>query len=769
MNRKYLRFLMIFLLSIGFVSPSLAKRKVEEMKVVRRPVEPKRVVRIEKERMQFKKLIIQNPNYFGTFPDTKFEPVKPMKFNTKYEELKCLGFYPEQDLLEAIISVKLPNGYKTALCKRGSFEYVRFFVDWNNDGDFKDTDEDVGITSVNVHNIPNVKKVCLDKTKPLSYALSLKIAPKKYFCTFPRLVKVKAILSWEAPPTPGNPDYPSTWGNTIEGWIQIKPIKFFVKDIVKFLNLKQLKLKPSMLDLDIPISKSIELSPVDLKRMYKGRNVTELRYNFSKIYQIAQEIKQNPSLIIKYKLDPKFSQVVEHVNVILAEKPNTKYEQLNCVGLNYDLDTLMATLTVKKSLGYSGGLCTRGSYEYVGFWIYVYDKIEQMCLWKYLGTATVNVHDISKIPPGGLKYAVKLPVDLSKYRDKCYRPKVLKVRAILSWNKPPPTNNPFHNPTWGNKVDALIQIKPRKPVGTKQIPFITVVGGMAVESISGNPDTVIPSSIGSGYANGPSVLGGYSAIESPFGRTIAISGHISNPPNYSAGAAKLAYKVQYKKSGTPAWHDLSNKFRIWISTWNGMVWTMNHKDQTAPAGYYKYEEDLTLPVQHFVEGNVLAQWRTPMPEGDGLYDIRVLLKKPGAPPVPGVPLGHVSSNVVKIMVDNTAPKALVSLDAGPCTKFAVGDVFKGKFTAIDKHIWKYTLRITPSVPNPPAITPTGSTYPLLTPPGMTNEPYKVTTTSSTSPCGYVINLRVWDRTIINNHLIGNHKPATVGLCLLKEE
>ncbi|MHC4727149.1 MAG: hypothetical protein ACYS17_07940 [Planctomycetota bacterium] len=636
------------------------------------------------------------------------------------------------------------------------------------------TDEDVGIASVNVHNIPNVKQACLDNTKPLSYALSLKIASKKRFCTFPRLVKVRAILSWEIPPTAGNPDYPSVWGNAVEKWIQIKPIQFFVKDIVKFVNLEKLQLKPSMLDPDIPISKPIELSPVELKRMYKDQNVPELRYNFSEIYQKAQKIKQDPSLIIKYKLNPEFSQVVENFNVILAEKPNTHYEQLNCVGLNYDLDTLVATLTVKQPKGYLGGLCTRGSHEYVGFWIYVHDQIEQMCIWKYLGTASVNVHDIDKIPPGGLKYAVKLPVDLARYKDKCFRPKVLKVRAILSWHTPPPPNNPYHNPIWGNKVDALIQIKPNRHDGTTQIPFITVVGQMAVESISGNPDTVIPSSIGYGYANGPSVLGGYSAIESPFGGTIAISGHISNPPNHSAAVPKLEYKVQYKKSMTPGWNDITNKFRIWISTWNGIMWSMSHKDQVATAGYYKYEEDLIPPVQHFVEGNVLSQWRTPVSEGDGLYYIRVLLKKPGAPPVPGVPAGHISSNVVKVMVDNTAPKALISLDAGPCTKFTIPDngpdFFTGKFTATDKHIWRYSLGITPSVANPPTIAPpTGLTYPALIPPGKTNEPFAVVISNSTTPCGYVINLHVWDRTIRNNHLIGNYKPATVGLCLLEEE
>jgi hypothetical protein len=213
----------------------------------------------------------------------------------------------------------------------------------------------------------------------------------------------------------------------------------------------------------------------------------------------------------------------------------------------------------------------------------------------------------------------------------------------------------------------LIQIKPGTPTDGKQIPFISVLGGMAVESISGNSNTVLPSAIGDGYANSTSVYGGYEAHESPFGGIIAICGHISNPPNDPPDDNhKLEYKVQYRKAGDPGWKDITNKFRIWISTWDGVSWSMSHKDQTAPTGYYKYEEDLTPPVQRFIEGNVLAQWHTPVPEGDGLYEIRVLLRKPGALPSPGVPADHVSSNIVKVRVDNTRPDAEVSLDAGPC-------------------------------------------------------------------------------------------------------
>jgi len=769
MTKKALRLLMIVLLLIGFGSSGLAQELAKKERVIKR---------VEKERAEFKKLMIQNPNYFGTFPELKLKAVKPMKYNTKYEELRCLGFYPEQDLLEAIVDVKLSYGYKGDLCSAGSFEYVRFFADWNNDGDFEDADEDAGITSVNVHDIDGVSTTCLDKTKPLSYALTLKIDPEKRVCTFPKLVKVRAILSWNTPPTEGNPDYSPVWGNVLETWIQIEPRTLSIFDITDLVKMKEFYLVPDMLKLDLPITMKKELSRLELKEIYQGKDVPEHRFDFKGIHKKLVKIKQDPDLVIKYQLDPKFSDIIKDYDLIFPVEYNTRYEQLYCLGLDYDLHRLVATFEVKLPYGYNGDLCTKGSNEYVAFWVYAWDQIEQQCIWKYLGTASVNVHDIPSIPPEGLEYAVYLPVDFSNYRDICSNPKVLKVRGILSWEIPPPSNDPDYIPTWGNKIDALIQIKPGDPVAEgEQIPFISVVGGMAIENISGNTHTVLPSAIGAGYANGTSVYGGYTALESPFGGVVAICGHISNPPDDPIIAGtKLEYKVQYRGSDG-IWHDITNKFKIWISTWNGFTntWSMSHKWQIPVNGYFEYEEDLEGEIQHFVEGNVFAQWHTPVPEGDGLYDVRALLFKHGAPYVPGVPADHISSNVVKVRVDNTKPDPVeLTLDSGPCEEFTPGSVITGKFKAVDLHFWRYNFSVAPYSPPSGQFThvPVEKNYPLLSAPGVTGAippdgTFELNTAGMT-PCGYVIYLHVWDRAILNNHMQGNRGSASVGFCLLKE-
>ncbi len=741
--------------------------------MVKEKVESKKQdIKIEKERREFRTLIAENPNYFGTSPKTRKKAVSKMTVNTKYESIRCIGFYPELDLLEAIIDVKLPYGYKGDLCSNGSFEYIRFFIDWNGDGDFKDLGEDMGIVSVNVHDIPNKKASCLKKTKPLSYALTLKINPQKRPCKIPNLVKVRAILSWENPPPAGDPNFPVVWGNVVEQWIQIKSIDYKFKDVIEYVDLKKLKLKKSMLDLDSTISKSEKLSPEDLKKIYKKGDVPEHRFNFKAISQIAEQIKKNPSSLAEYELDPQFKKIKKSVLAILKSKYNTNYEKLGCVGLNYDLDQLVSTITVKLPNGYSGDLCADGSDEHVAFWAYVYDEIEQTCIWMYLGVTSVNVHDIKSIPAGGLQYAVYLPVDLSSFKENCHHPKVIRIRAILSWNTKPDPADPYYIPAWGNRVDALIQIKPGDSVQPgEHKPSIWKIGNMAVESISGNPDTLLSSPLGDGYANGISIGHGFTAVESPFGGTIEIGGKITNAPDNPAPANKLKYKVQYKKS-SGTWKDIVDDFKIWLRI-DGVPDPSNPHYQTPDSsGYFTYESDDALgstSPKVEVQDDMLAIWETPVFDGDGLYAMRVLLFEPGALPQLGVPANHIASHEVKVKLDNTKPKAEISIDTGACQKYTPGDIITGKFTATDTHIYKYSISVLPSVPNPPTISPSSSTYPVLAAPGVTNATFTLTTTTGTTPCGYVLRLWVRDRAIVNNHFPGNWFPANVSFCLLEEE
>ncbi len=700
----------------------------------------------ETERVEFVNLLQKNPNYFGTLEKSAYQPVVAMSYNVKYEGISNFGLYPEQDTLEAFIDVKLPYGYSGDLCTAGSYEYVRFYMDWNADGDYADAGEDMGLTSVNVHDVPNATNSCLPYAKPLTYAAYLKINPVKYECERPRLVRTKAILSWQNPPTAGNPGFVPVWGNVVEKTVQIEPKPMLVIKPEIILSDDYL-LNPYYKEFGTadmqpkPILKS-----EDLKRLYAEKSVSELRSGFS---ELSLKINDSPDSV---------KALVADYPDYVAEKSSVQYERLNTAGLNYDLDELAAQITIRLPYGYSGDLCTAGSYEYVAFWLYVWDQVEQRCSWRYMGTASVNVHDIQSIPSAGLEYAVRLPANLNTLKNKCDTPVVLKMRAILSWGTPPSPYSPDYTPVWGNRAERNIQLKPNNGSSTTgSVPFISVVGGMAIESISGNSQSVIPSAFGSGYANGPSVYGGNNALESPFGREIAICGHISNPPNNPTEAMKLQYRVQYRKVGSTTWHNLENSFKIWISEWDGASWNMYSKTQVPASGFYKYEEDTTLPIQKFVEGNIFGHWYSQNAiEGDGLYQIQAVVYNPSTALT-------TYSNLVYVMVDNTRPESSISLVAGACTQFYVGDIVSGNFKAWDKHIWKYYLATTPYSLTP--ITATSATFPALVPPGVTNQPFQYITTSKPQ-CGYVVYVHVWDRAILNNYMQGNYSYSSVGFCLL---
>ena len=73
----------------------------------------------------------------------------PTDGDTSFEELRCVGLYPESDLLEAVLTVKQSTGYSGRLCGNGSTEYVAFWIDFNDGNGF----QYMGTSTVNVHDL----------------------------------------------------------------------------------------------------------------------------------------------------------------------------------------------------------------------------------------------------------------------------------------------------------------------------------------------------------------------------------------------------------------------------------------------------------------------------------------------------------------------------------------------------------------------------------------------------------------------------------------
>ncbi len=141
----------------------------------------------------------------------------------------------------------------------------------------------------------------------------------------------------------------------------------------------------------------------------------------------------------------------------IALKQNTTWEEVTFVGYNAETRKLEAVVQLKQAFGYSGGLCTNGSTEYVRFFI------DRGAGFEDAGLSGFKAHDISNVPVNHhpLHFMVQQNVDDSTHRRLCNFPVLPKVRAILSWNAIP-TTDPNQNVNFGNIIDARIQIKPKK-------------------------------------------------------------------------------------------------------------------------------------------------------------------------------------------------------------------------------------------------------------------------------------------------------------------
>ena len=726
----------------------------------------------EQERANFRQLLLANPNYFGNLKVSKFKKVKSKKYDTSYEELKCVGYNPHIEQLEAVVHVKKDYGFGGDICSTGTPEYVRFFMDWNNDGNWTD----VGMAHFTAYDLPG--------TKPLEYAATLDIDPKEKNCTIANLPKVRAILSWDDPPPPDTPDFPPVWGNVVEARVQIdKPKELVMADV---LELGAAKLPAAILDnLDVsqPVSmlEPKELSVGELAELYKDKGVPAHRFTYSKVDRLltkpAVATAVNEELISA--LSEMSIEATEVVEALVKTDGNTDYEELKCVGYDPERRLLTGVLTVKLPYGYSGKLCDKGSNEYVAFW--EYDEIE--FTWRHLGTAVVNVHDFKSIPNEGLQYAVSLSVDLWHRRRPCtYGPSEARIRAILSWQAPPPSHNPNWVPKWGNREETRIHIKPGPKPSDKNIPYIETVGNMHVCDI--DPAT--------GLATGEGIIAHFDADKSPFGGTITVTGYIDSPPGgvMEGSADPLKYQVYvrpYDPVSPQPWQPLSNDFGVWVREEVGLNPPVHKKltQKIDPAdGYYTYLEDPSGPHERHYVLPVLAKWHTGSPH-TGLWEVRIKAKTTSGDEIWGGVLvceaDGTTRSIVKLRLDNEAPGVSIGLTGyqrgsdptvhpigtgtpEKCGKFQKGDVLHGTYSVSDEHFGRLTLIVHPSGPahgatvNPPVrsfdIVPTSGESGSWT-----------LGTNGMDPCGYIVRLWARDRTIVNSGHIGFRNSDDVGFCL----
>lgn len=708
-----------------------------------------------KERLQFKTLLLSNPNYFGNIKDSAFKAIKVLSSDTSFEELMCVGYNPQLRQLEAVIYIKQDSGYGGGVCSSGTFEYVRFYLSFDNGA----TWEDVGMEQFTVNDISG--------PKPLEYGVTRAVKPRRKFCFFENLPKVRAILSWNLPPPANTPNFTPVWGNVREANIQVEPFKLFkISDLIAE---KQIQIQPDIAALldtetELKAAEPKALNLAQLHSQYKDKKVPAHRFLFPAVQKHIASPESGETvgaalstgLLQELKIN-----VLDVLDLIQKTDGNTTFEELKCIGLNTNNDTLLGILTVKLQSGYSGNLCSAGSREYVAFWV----DWEDGTGWHHVGTTSVIVHDINNLPPGGLQYAVFTPLNTLAHRRPCETgPRTARIRAILAWEEIPPAGNPDFVPTWGNREETRVFIKPGPqilPGETK--PYLETVGGVPVCHIDQS----------TGFAPG----------ERPFGGVVNITGFIIGAPDLSA--IPLKYKLSVRQLPGGLWVPLNNSFDITVleQIGGGIPTSYGITQAVDSDGFYTFREDMNATGLgwRLVTGRLLGQWITAAPM-TGLWEIKVEAKDfLGTIYTAGTILcsadGTTRQNV-KIFLDEIAPKADVTITGfsrggGPvqpaidCATLQKGDIIHGQYTALDPdgHFGSLSLTVQPSGPAHGAtVNPSSRSYPVVSTNGEVGN--WTLDTSAMDPCGYVVRLNVADRTIVHsNAAISWTDEDFVGFCL----
>jgi hypothetical protein len=673
------------------------------------------------ERARFKSLLIANPNYFGSFDNTPFPPVLPMAGNTYYEELGCVGYHPQQEMLEGVVYVHQPSGYGSGLCGGGSTEYVRFYLSFDNGA----TWQDQGLTSFQAWDVPEGT----EGSRRLEYAVQMKADPARLLCSSgSRLIRMRGILSWNAPPPPNQPNWNPPWGNRREATILVEPRRNIVLDDV-FTSIKvkiPFALKQT-LNLQAPVAAApAVLSVPELTTLYEKVAVPPQRYAFKQLHGMAfGKATATPEFLAAQLPGIQLDTSILDVLYPQGETDgDTSYEELTCIGLDPNLpDTLVGIVHVKRSAGFNGGPCTSGSTEYVSWWI---DADGNGSFETFLGTATVNVHDIANIPAEGVHLAVRLPVDLSAYRQACKAgPRLLPVRAILSWSTPVPGNAPNQVPSWGNREETTVMLT---PTGVVPAPAgkIAILGGVPTSMIDDADGLTTNDAV---FALNNIAIDG----RAPFCGRVTVQ-----------GTPILGARYQLR-----AVNDSDGSFVVMTPTLtltrsDGTTWTHSADPTTQTYAYVPFEQNVN---------SLLSFWNS---GGDDRWTVTLTTFDAAMNPLGG-PDSH------RVQLDNTAPDAAISITsgAGNCGKFMAGEIISGVFTATDLHLMSWSIGIKPPGLNDPGeqiATPAAGTTQEV------NSAWSLDTTGMVG-CGYIAEVVVVDRAIVNSASQGRHTPDSVGFCL----
>jgi hypothetical protein len=673
--------------------------------------------------------------------------------NTFWEEITCVGYNPQSVTLEAVVAIKQASGYSGGLCSAGSKEFVRFFVDYG--AGF----EDIGYTSFNAHDIPDVGGAL----HPIEYVVRLALPDTGHrrCCNTAVIPTVRAVLSWNTPPS-SDPNALNAFGNRLDARIQLAPAPFSLICLIESGVLQKDAAILKGLDLQQPLAKAKTVSAASFAAIappYRAAKVPDHRLLAPALHAILGKKPAAGAAIslsdIKdlKKLNIDLNAVVK---ALASTSADTAFEELTCVGLETAADTLGAVIRIKQPFGYSGDLCHDGSKEYVAFWA---DWNNDGVFDEYLGTATAEVHDLDKaMPADGVRYSVSLisPSIVQHLRD-CTSPNIVRVRAVLSWATPPSTTDPNALDFWGNRIDVHVQIRPGTPVpGTELTDLIYRVGSVALSDISTVTHLAFPSTVLTGAC-------GAGPMDRPWGGSVMIQGRLYN----TGFPGSVRFRVRYKRHAdadidanwTPVTFSQSFVFMYPLLTPPDVhVSLIAGTEPGCGSGWFDYLENPLASPPIFERDNRIADWNTGSLEGE--FDLRLEYRRTIDPPG----FFH-TSQVVTIVLHNYQMVASVTatnvidfskdldlvIDGGDCHSYVKGGSFQGHLRVLDPYFWTWGFELQPAThTHGAAPVPACRTNTSLADSGDANLQWTLDTTPM-DKCGYALILRGYDRTILNNN------------------
>jgi hypothetical protein len=344
-----------------------------------------------------------------------------------------------------------------------------------------------------------------------------------------------------------------------------------------------------------------------------------------------------------------------------------------------------------------------------------------------------------------LYYNVTLPINVTKRLLSCKTPNIIRVRAVLSWEALPSTTDPNALNTWGNSIDALVQLRPGRESGIH-----TII------SLVGNVDRFQIDPIQHLYnynAFAPTMNN-----NRPWGGSTNICGVIDR--NGFGGVIK--YRLSVKPYGTPDTSYVpvskNESFGRWYS-FLPFIPGVNPVSvpQTADVdGFYIYDVNPAAGIYDIWDNGLLSTLNAGA-LADGTYTIKFEYTDEFGI----VRIGDIFSIVVcnqgmsisptaNVVVDFSKDIDLV-IDGGDCHSYSNKDpLIDGHLRAVHPYFAQWYLDLQPTSHTHGTLpVPVTRQYSAIGDNGDANTPWSLDT-KPLDPCGYTVSLSANTRVILNS-------------------